>query len=94
MKTPKHLSMTVEINPHKTVYQSAKDYISEQLDRDCFEDDTSMIACIDSDSLCVIDWHPKNPVGSVSIAASTFEEAMKYASELDLSEYYGEEFKP
>lgn len=79
---PRCVSLTIEFNPHAVYYQTVESHIAEQyhehgLD---FVSEYERQKAISSDSLWVCYWHPTTPVGSCTLAASSYEALMAHVN--------------
>ena len=71
-------------NEHKDYYQSLENFIQE---RDLVEDfihHEQHDKALKEDSLWVLQWYPRTPVGFQRICACDLEELLKYAKEMKL----------
>jgi hypothetical protein len=81
MSFPVHKAgMMLFHDDHKTNYQTAGDWITEQKDNYDWESDGAKQRAIDTDSIWTLTWYPATPIGSYSIAAPTFEELLNFAN--------------
>lgn len=70
IKLPNHKGgMTLEHNPHKTVYETVDVYMMGR-ERE-FGTDELYRQAVDTEELWTIQWYPDTPVGFISIAAPT-----------------------
>lgn len=82
---PRHLSMIIEHNDHKSIYQDLRDYLADKsnhIEDDMFRDADERQRCIDHDSLWMVQWYPDTPVGFSRVYASTLQAAMAFACEI------------
>lgn len=82
MTIPKHLSLTIEHNPHKTVYQSALQWFQdrESLDPDPDYSEETKKQCIAQDSIWTIQYYPDTPIGFHFAVAPNLEELFEQIS--------------
>jgi len=74
MKLPKHLTLTLEHNPHKAYYETVQDYVGR--DRDLAGDWVSpeeREKAFESQELWTVQWYPQTPVGFNYLQASSLE---------------------
>lgn len=85
MNLPKHAcGLYLSHNEHRDYYESATEWIGNQ---DApFKDDESKARAIATDSVWVLQWYPRTPVGFRIIAAPTLEEALDWAAEIEKEE--------
>ena len=84
MTFPKHISLTIEHNPHRSGYQTIEEYDAQWGDEPYYvwvtgEQDKA----ITDDSMWVVHWYPTTPVCSCCFAASTLEAALGAANAMD-----------
>lgn len=79
MKLPRHMSLTIEHNPHRTMYESMDRFL--QVYTPDFADDVDRQKCIESNEIWLMTWRPDTPVGLCSVAASTFDGLMAMVEE-------------
>lgn len=79
---PKHkCGLTIQHNEHKNYYECARDYIySSNLDNLDWESQEELDKAINTDEIWTMTWYPETPIGSYSIAASTLESLLLFAS--------------
>lgn len=85
MKFPKHLHLTIEHNPHKAFYMSAKEYLEEeykQITIDEFVSEADMKECKESNDFWTLQWYPDTPVGFCTIYATTLEKCLSFANDV------------
>lgn len=75
---PVNVAMCIERNPHVPLYMSVRDYVREN-GIDMHPDDLER--AVAADELWVVRWHPTTPVGFCCVAARSFVEAMRLATE-------------
>lgn len=68
------LAWSLEVNPHRTVYLSAADYIREQRIGCTAEELVSMVV---ADTIYELTVYPRNPVGSHTFVAATLAGVLK-----------------
>ena len=69
---PRHAGgMSIEFDPHKAMYESARDYLVHRE----FDDDSVISACEAADRVVLIQWYPDTPIGFFMVAAPTLAEA-------------------
>lgn len=78
---PKHVSLSLEHNPHRLYYENVAQYLQQALNPPDFPDEHERLACIDTNELWVLQWWPNNPVGHHKIAASTMLRVLQEAKE-------------
>ena len=86
MNLPKHINITIEHNPHATIYESAEEYIKEKLASESWEEhdfisEADKHECIRTNEIWTIQWYPNTPVGFNYVVASTLEKALAKANE-------------
>ena len=74
---PRHLTLTLEHNPHKSVYQPLDQYLAENDVR--FETPAERDTALAEDSLWGLQWYPDTPVGFLLVAAADPVTLLKYA---------------
>ena len=80
MQFPEHKAgLTLHHNDHKSVYDTAEDWIAEN-DWCDWEDDAAKQRAIDTDSIWTLRWYPNTPVGFNAVAAPTLEELFAVAN--------------
>ncbi len=80
MKLPNHLTLQIEHNEHKNVYEPIEDFILETDLTRHFENPEEMAICIKLDELWIIRWYPDTPVGFYLVAGSTLEKCLELAN--------------
>ena len=80
---PRHEgSLTIEHNPHKDNYETAKEYLEDDIagpGKDDFATDEQCQRAIDTNELWTVHWYPDTPVGFYEVVAPTLEEALEFA---------------
>ena len=75
MKFPKHdASLRLDHNEHKSHYDEITQFIVDRDLMDDFESPADMQQAIDEDSIWVLQWYPKTPIGFCRIAAARLEQ--------------------
>lgn len=81
MKLPKHISLTLEHNPHEISYEKVETYIHHsEWDEDFVSEEEKQLA-IKNNDYWVATWYPSTPVGHCQISAHNLEVLLKYLSE-------------
>lgn len=83
MNIPKHLSLTITHNDHKTVYESVKDFLHsthKPYHWIGFKDEAAYDKACATDELWEMTWFPDTPVGSRTVYAPTLEELLEESS--------------
>lgn len=73
-------------NQHKDYYQSASDYIAERETlggEPAWADDEAKARALATDEIWELQWYPRTPISSYSIAAPTLNELLALAREYD-----------
>ena len=78
---PKHVTLHITHNQHKSYYLSLADYIEQDGERFDFKDDDAKARAIAADELWEIQWYPNTPVGFCCVAAPTLDEALALANQ-------------
>lgn len=77
MKWPRHISLYVTHNQHKSYYETIQEYLKR--DYICIQhmqiEDIKNI--IENDSIWEVQWYPHTPIGSYHVAAATLERCME-----------------
>lgn len=74
---PRCVSLTIEFNPQAVYYQTVEAHIAEQYDQGLdFVSEDERQKAISFDSLWICSWYPTTPVGSCTLAASSYEALM------------------
>jgi hypothetical protein len=78
MTLPRHQSITIEHNPHKNLYQTAKQWFEIHEISNDPPDYSAEIKeqCVAQDSIWTAQWYPDNPVGFYFQLAPTLEELL------------------
>lgn len=89
MKLPKHISLTIEHNPHRADYMAVEtwmDYVTQSamaggfsVDETIRPEDRSEI--LRTQEIWVVSWYPQTPVGSREAISATLERALELAME-------------
>ncbi|MDQ3525807.1 MAG: hypothetical protein M3451_12235, partial [Chloroflexota bacterium] len=85
---PPCISLSIEFNQHASCYQTVEQWLKEEEERspdgrpgfDWVSPEERQRA-IDTDQVWMCHWYPRTPVGSCSLAASTFEALMAAVNE-------------
>jgi hypothetical protein len=87
IRLPRHRGgMSIEVDPHRTSYQTVAEWLVSQSWRsaaDDFESEEARQRAIDTDTLVEIQWYPATPIGFFRVYGPTFEEALAYALKVD-----------
>jgi hypothetical protein len=84
MKLPRHVSLSIEHNDHKTIYQPVSEYlIDHEEDASDFVSEDSMKRAIETNELWSCHWYPDTPVGHCRIYAATLAELMEYLAKVE-----------
>lgn len=77
MKLPKHHSLSIEHNPHKSSYQTILQYI-ETWDhlKDCITPE-DLVICIERNELWHFQWYPNTPISFELILSYSFERCLE-----------------
>jgi hypothetical protein len=88
---PRHISITLEHNPHANYYLTVERYLSDELPcaKPDFSSEYERWRCIDLNELWVMTWYPDNLVGSFSIVASNLESLLEFAK-VPIYDYRGD----
>ncbi len=76
MQLPKHTSISIEHNTHKTYYLTIKEYI-EEYSRILKIDDKEYKTCLEKNEIWIIIWYPKASDSCKMVAASTLERCIE-----------------
>ena len=76
---PRHLTLTLEHNPHKSVHQPLAEYLADHEHDVQFETPAERDRALAEDSLWVLQWYPDTPVGFLTVAAADPLSLFKYA---------------
>jgi hypothetical protein len=82
---PSCISLSIEFNQYAVYYQTPEQWLTEQEDRECppqWESQEDRQRAIDDDSIWICQWYPITPIGSYTIAASSFERLVAFASKI------------
>jgi hypothetical protein len=79
VKLPRHISLTIEHNPHAVYYQSVPQYIDDT-DID-FISDAEREKAVATNDMWEMRWYPDTPVGFCTLAASTLDALLERARE-------------
>ena len=74
---PRHLTLTLEHNPHKSVCQPLDEYLANN--DVTFETAAERDTALAEDSLWVLQWYPDTPVGFLAVAAADPVTLIKFA---------------
>jgi hypothetical protein len=74
-----HLHIT--FNEHAVLYQTMVEYLESLPDEPDWVSAEERQKALDTNSMWECQWYPVTPVGSCSVAASTFEVLMAYVNE-------------
>jgi hypothetical protein len=74
---PRHLTLTLEHNPHKSVCQPLDEYLANN--DVTFETAAERDTALAEDSLWVLQWYPDTPVGFLAVAAADPLRLFKFA---------------
>ncbi len=77
-------ALTIEHNPHKTFYDTVKEYTSSPGFEDLWVSDIECQRAIETDELWCLTWYPDSPVGHCTIFGATLASVMvaMYESEV------------
>jgi len=80
IKIPKHLSMTIEHNPHKAIYESVQSYIDnyEHLKTSVISEDLKI--CSERDEIWELRWYPATPTSFYIIISYSLERCLELAN--------------
>lgn len=78
MKLPKHVTLTIEHNPHASDYATAAQWLENNYARD-FADVLDADEIKRTNEVWVVRWYPNTPVGFQCVAASTLIGALEFA---------------
>jgi hypothetical protein len=76
---PRHLTLTLEHNPHKLCSQPLAEYLDDHHRDVQFETDAERDRALAEDSLWVLQWYPDTPVGFLAVAAADPVALIRYA---------------
>lgn len=79
VKLPRHLTLSIEHNEHKSYYQTVEELIEERGLRRWFPSEDEYRKAVETNELWVIQWYPDTPIGFNIRAAATFEYCIKAA---------------
>jgi hypothetical protein len=85
---PEHkVSLTLEHNPGRVYYDNVRQWINlENYGAQCdWKNDEQKQRAIATDEVWTLNWYPRTPVSSYSIAAPTLRELLEFAAEVDLA---------
>ena len=74
-----YVNMTIEHQPHATIYMPLQEYLAEEFAFDITDEDKA--ECIRTGHLWVIHWYPNTPVGFNCVGAPTLQRAIERARE-------------
>jgi hypothetical protein len=73
-------SVRLEINPHRDVYMTARDWRAEQY-AGPWQDCDPIDATVDPTSIVVLQFYPDTPIGFYLVVANTLDSALRCAAE-------------
>lgn len=79
MKFPKHVSLSIQHNPHKDSYESVLEYLESN---DLFMEDLAeedLVKCIERDELWSIQWYPITPISFYMVISYSLERCLELA---------------
>ncbi len=79
MNLPAHLSLSIEHNEHKGVYETVEEWLTGPNPPD-FESPAARQACIDTNELWTMQWYPTTPNGFNIVGAPTLDDLLRYAN--------------
>lgn len=81
MKLPKHYTITIEHNPHKSCYNNVQEYI-DMWDHfiDCITPEDLKI-CIQRNELWSVQWYPNTPISFTLILSYSLERCLELCNE-------------
>lgn len=81
-KTPRHINLTIEHQPHASNYETVEEWLEYQSRQGYIEpyggDAAEMIK---TGEVWVVQWYPDTPIGFHAVAAATLERALALANE-------------
>lgn len=77
---PRHFTLNIEHNPHKSNYQTIEEYI-ENLDLKDAITAEDLKKCKEMDSLWHFQWYPDTPIGFHVILAYSLERCLELSKE-------------
>jgi hypothetical protein len=80
MKLPKHISLSIQHNPHNAMYASIAEYADQCDYDDSWASPESKELAIRAGELWVIQWYPDTPVGFCVVLAHSLEAALEAAN--------------
>lgn len=84
MKLPRHISLTIEHNDHRTNFESVEIYLLTRGDHGPdFESEEAKQRSIETNDLWTIQWFPDTPNGSIYLAAPTLDELLVFALKVE-----------
>ena len=85
IKLPKHkCSLTIQHNPHKDLYETAEQWLSEQGDCYTWEMDETREQAIEDNEIWTLQWYPDTQIVFIAIAAPTIYSLFEYAEQVEL----------
>ena len=88
MKFPKHYTLSIEHNPHKSFYETVKRYIDDYEHLKEAITDEDLAICIERDELWSLQWYPITPISSYIIASYSLERCLELSNEIVENEKY------
>lgn len=87
LKLPKHISMSIEINPHFLEYETAKEWF-EKIDKyessyNCIDEEDKQ-KCISNNQLVSVVWYPCTPIGHIEVIGSSLEKILLYIEQQNI----------
>ncbi len=81
MKLPKHHTLSIEHNPHKSGYETVQKYIEnwDHLKDSISKEDLAI--CIEKDELWHFQWYPNTPISFNVVLSYSFERCLELSAE-------------
>lgn len=76
---PKHLTLTIEHNPHKNFYQTSQEWFDQY--ECCDEKDREEFSKLDD--FWMMRWYPSTPIGFYEVFGKTLEECLEKSRNID-----------
>lgn len=87
LKLPKHISMSININPHFLEYKTSSEWLNEMDKNECcynYIDEEDKQKCISTNQLVSVVWYPCTPIGHIEVIGSSLEKILLYIEQQNL----------
>ncbi len=79
---PKHISLTIDYNPHKIYYETVAKYINPKAYRCDWINKDDQQYCIDNDYVIIVSWYPTMLIGEIRVAGSDLNKILEFIKDL------------